>query len=138
MSIMKSKKRCRSVASRAKSVGTSNAARVSRGTEKDTWSGLTVKNPKRDDQPITVTVVLYNTVAGGVPSEEDVFAAIDDMEKLYVSCGWSGRLADAGAAFMKKELTVKDVMDIFKKVTSVPSGAVQDASVFPSDQVSLR
>ena len=51
------------------------------------WSGLAVKAPKRSgSEHITVTVVLYNTVAGGVPSAADVTAAVDDMEALYASC----------------------------------------------------
>merc|ERR1712070_803191 len=92
----------------------------------------------RDEyQHPTVTVVLYNTVAGGVPSEEDVRAAIDDMEELYRSCAWNGRLADAGADFMKEELTVKGVKDVLQKVTAQPykpeGQTVVDASVFPTD-----
>jgi len=64
--------------------GKANAARVSRGTEVDMWHGLSVKVPERNrSEHITVTVVIYNTVAGGVPSAEDVEAAVDDMEALY-------------------------------------------------------
>ena len=53
--------------------------------------------------------MLYNTVAGGVPSAADVAAAVDAMEALYASCGAPGRLADASFDFMKAELTVADV-----------------------------
>jgi len=69
---------------------------------------------------VTVTCVIYNTVAGGVPSVEDVTAAIDDMEQLYAACGWSGQLAEAGADFMKSELTVNDVATIATKVATQP------------------
>lgn len=42
--------------------GVSSAARVSRGTEHDVWSGLAVKAPKRNAaEHVTVTVVIYNT-----------------------------------------------------------------------------
>lgn len=45
--------------------------------------------PKRDSsQHIILTIVTYNTVAGEVPSAEDIRAAIDDMERLYEACSW--------------------------------------------------
>merc|ERR1719506_3218614 len=98
-------------------VGTANAARVSRGSEVDTWPGLSVTAPERNPgEHITVTVVIYNTVAGGVPSEADVVAAVDDMEELYEGCNWNGRLAEEGANFMKAELTVADAQGIQAKV----------------------
>lgn len=114
-----------------------SAARVSRGSQADTWQGLSVKAPKRDaQQHVTVTVVIYNTVAGGVPSPEDVAAAIADMDALYASCGWTGALASEGANFMKSELTVGDALKIAAKVTTQPykpdSLAPQDADVFPT------
>merc|ERR1719352_1799925 len=101
---------------------------------------LLVKAPTRDpSQHVTVTVVIYNTVAGGVPSAQDVKAAVDDMEALYASCGWKGRLASDGAAFMKKELTVKDAVDIHKKLTTQPYvppagevGLVVGGDIFPA------
>lgn len=84
---------------------------------------------------VTVTVVLYNTVTGGVPSEEDVAAAIDDLEALYAACGAEGRLADDTFDFMKKELTVKDMADIKTKVSTQPykppPAAVANADIFP-------
>merc|ERR1712072_1167387 len=76
-------------------VGTANAVRVSRGSEADVWEGLMQTTPKRNsEEHITVTIVLYFTISGGVPSEADVVAAIDDMEKLYNSCTEKGNLAD--------------------------------------------
>ena len=69
------------------SVGISKVARVSRGSIHDTWSGLRAESYVRDhNQHITVTIVLYHIVEGGVPSETDVIAAIDDLEQLYVAC----------------------------------------------------
>merc|ERR1711963_429137 len=70
-----------------KKIGTANAARVSRGTKVDTWSGLNIKTPKRNkNEHITCTIVIYNTITDGVPSENDITAAIDDMENLYNNC----------------------------------------------------
>jgi hypothetical protein len=126
-------------------IGTANAARVSRGSAVDEsmWTGVTNTEPKRDpNQHITVTVVLYNTVAGGVPSTEDVHAAIEDMERLYAACAWEGKLADNGAKgadfmiIMKSELTISEGDDIAEKVVKQPYTApkgslVNNASVFP-------
>jgi hypothetical protein len=82
---------------------------------------LSLKTPKRDArQHVTVTVVIYNTVAGGVPEVEDVLAAIADMEALYAACGWTGELASEGADFMKSELTVNDVVQIASKASTQP------------------
>lgn len=105
--------------------GVANAARVSRGSEVDIWNGLGLKSPARDpSQHVTVTVVIYNTVAGGVPSDVDVKAAIDDMELLYRACGWSGRLTDTGTVdFMK---TAND-----KAFPGLPT-AVSNANTFPT------
>jgi len=133
--------RCRSVrSSPSPPQGKANAARVSRGTMIDRWSGLGVRNPKRDSmQRVTVTAVIYNTVAGGVPAPEDIAAAIDDMERLYAACGWTGKLTEAGAAFMKKELTVNDAAGITAKITQQPytppvgvMGLVVGGDAFPA------
>jgi hypothetical protein len=84
--------------------GIANAARVSIGTEVDVWSGLTVKEPRRSiSEHLTITVVMYNTITSGVPSEADVVAAIDDLERLYAACGAHGRLSDSAFDFMKKD-----------------------------------
>merc|ERR1719352_1021961 len=101
--------------------GTANAARVSRGREEDVWAGLSVKKPERhSDEHVTVTIVIYNTIADGVPSEEDVVAAIDDLEALYEACGTSGRLDTSTFDFMKEELTVKASKEILTKVSTQP------------------
>jgi huntingtin len=86
-------------------VGASNAARVSLGSFVDKWRGLQIAAPRRDrTQHCTVTVVIYNTVAGGVPSVQDVKAAVDDMEKLYRNCQLTGSLAGPEFNFMKRPL----------------------------------
>eukprot|EP00746_Dinoflagellata_sp_MGD_P162736 gnl/MRDRNA2_/MRDRNA2_90431_c0_seq1.p1 gnl/MRDRNA2_/MRDRNA2_90431_c0~~gnl/MRDRNA2_/MRDRNA2_90431_c0_seq1.p1 ORF type:complete len:468 (+),score=105.78 gnl/MRDRNA2_/MRDRNA2_90431_c0_seq1:92-1495(+) len=115
--------RCRSMrrSSPAPKVGSACAARVSRGSEYDTWNGLTAKTPKRNpSEHVTCTVVIYNAVSGGVPSEADVIAAIDDLEQLYAACSTKGNLADQQFDFMKKELTVKDANDIAGKISTQP------------------
>jgi huntingtin len=97
--------------------GSSSAARVSRGSRHDTWRGLTVSHPERDAREhITATVVLYNTVAGGVPTRADVDAAIDDLEKLYAACGASGkRSSEPSLGFSNKPLTFDDMLDCIMK-----------------------
>ena len=117
--------------------GKASAARVSRGSQVDTWQGLSAKTPKRDaHQHVTVTVVIYNTVAGGVPGFEDVAAAIADMDALYASCGWTGALASQGADFMKSELTVADALKIADQVAAQPykpdSLTPQGGDIFPT------
>jgi len=112
---------CREAAPRAMRKGTANAARVSRGSEYDTWSGLSIQDPQRNDsEHVTVSVVIYNTVADGVPTEEDVVAAIDDLEDLYAKCGANGQLAESTFDFMKKKLTVNNVIGIFTKTQNQP------------------
>lgn len=101
--------------------GRASAARVSRGHYYGEHKGLPVTKPKRNaHEHVTVTCVLYNTVIGGVPNKVDVLAAIEDMEKLYAACTESGRLADASFDFMKTELTVGNVVDIQKKISTQP------------------
>lgn len=119
-------------------VGVARAARVSRGSEHDVWPGLSVRNPARHcSEHITVTVVLYYTVAGGVPSQKDVFTAIDDLEDLYAACRTTGCLAEEKFGFMKHELSGKDMVDIATKVVTQPyvppSMDVLKGDVFPSD-----
>ena len=109
--------------------GLTSVARVSRGTEQDIWSGLTVKEPERDpNQHITVTVVVYYTVEGGVPRSEDVRKAVDDLDFLYGECEWSGNLADKGASFMHSNNVSKKPSNPY-----VPpvQGLVQGHSTFP-------
>jgi len=113
--------------------GRSSAARVSKGSEYDTWNGLSVTSPARQTaEHVTITVVIYNIVTDGVPSEEDVVRAIDDMECLYASSMSSGRLADSAFDFMKKPLQAQEVQDIATKLTfQPPSQPVQNFAVFP-------
>jgi len=118
--------------------GIANAARVSRGSEHDVWSGLSVTSPRRHpSEHVTVTVVIYNTIADGVPSQEDVVAAIDDLERLYAACGAQGCLAEEEFDFAKAELTKKDIGDIVTKLVVQPYAPphvdVDKPFVFPED-----
>ena len=114
----------------------SSAARVSKGSLYDSWTGLSVKNPERHpNEHITATIVMYYTCSGGVPSETDVKSAIDDLEELYKAIEVNGNLADAEFDFMKSDLTVKDMIDIKSKLDSQPpkkSDLPLNADVFPN------
>ena len=100
-------------------IGTSNAARVSRGTEFDEWHGVNNKSPERDpSQHATITVTMYYTVAGGIPSVADIEACVKDLDDLYKACPSDKKLVDCSE--VTAELTVKDMNDIVTKVTSQP------------------
>mmetsp|Transcript_49710 Transcript_49710/g.93047 ORF Transcript_49710/g.93047 Transcript_49710/m.93047 type:complete len:455 (+) Transcript_49710:68-1432(+) len=130
--------RDRSVRDRSRSRGRpaahSSAARVSRGTEFDTWKGLTVKAPTRhEDEHVTITVVVYNVVKGGTPTEQDIIRAIDDLEKLYAACSTNAHLAEDPMKFMTKSLKVQDLVDISCKTQfQPPSKEVEEHGVFPT------
>ncbi len=114
--------------------GESNAARVSRGKHEDIWSGLAVKDIKRDPkQPITITVTMYYTVTGGIPTAADVNAGIADLEALYKAAGPSFNLSDAPKG-VTQPLTHDDTNGIAKKVADQPyqppSFTVSNASPF--------
>jgi ubiquitin C len=120
--------------------GTANAARVSRGSEHDVLPGLSVRSPQRHpSEHVTVTMVIYNTVADGVPSQQDVIAAIDDLEWLYSACGTEGCLAEDEFDFMKAKLIGQDMADIVTKAVvqpyMPPPSAVINADVFPKDSI---
>jgi ubiquitin C len=115
-------------------VGVSSAARVSRGSEQDVWSGLSVTNPVRHpSEHVTVTVVFYNTVTGGVPSQRDVVAAIDDLEELYAACGATGCRTEDTFDFSKHELQTEDMADIVTKVITQSCGDGEAIAAIPSD-----
>jgi hypothetical protein len=123
--------------------GIANAARVSYGSEHDVWSGLTgyAKTPVRhESEHITITIVLYNVVAGGVPSEADVAAAIDDLERLYAACAADRRAAIAFANAPVASPWAPATADPALAVTSTPNpflpplprpAAVLGGSCFP-------
>lgn len=109
--------------------GVSNAARVSRGSDAGLFNLLAFEKVERKkDEHVTVTVVIYNTVAGGVPGSLDVIAAIDDMEELLEKCGTAGRLSEGAFDFMKKPLAVDDIDDAVTKLQTQPRGSV-DGSI---------
>ena len=105
----------------AQAVGTSRAARVSRGKEEDVWGGLS-KNSLARDQSMhgTITVTLYYAVAGGVPSASDVQAAIADLEELYAACPSDRRLAQCSE--ITAPLSADAMNSIAAKVVAQPYG----------------
>lgn len=118
--------------------GVANAARVSRGTRQDVWRGLAATSPERHpSQHITLTVVMYHTITGGIPSEADVCAAIDDLESFYAGCVQRGALQDSAFDFMKEPLTANDTNRIGSKMATQPyvplPAHVSDSDVFPVD-----
>ena len=64
-----------------------------------------------------MTAVLYNTIAGGAPSESDVVAAVEDTEGLCAACS-AGRLAGEEFGFMKTALTAKDCGDMVTRAAA--------------------
>merc|ERR1719352_472450 len=95
-------------------VGEANAARVSvasrvakdagshklRVTEADSEQTLA----RHPSEHVTITVIFYYTVKGGVPSSEDVVRAIDDLESMYRATN-AARLADSTLDYMKGPLS---------------------------------
>jgi len=77
-------------------VGTASAARISRGDFVEKVGPLPLERDavRHPDEHVTVTVVLYHAVKGGVPSAEDARAAVDELERMYSSCNTSGKLAE--------------------------------------------
>lgn len=103
-------------------VGTACAARLSRGAHAGTAPRLACGSIARDvTQRASVTVVLYAAVSGGVPSEADVAAAVDDMEALYAACAAAGsRASEPGVQFANKPLTLDDMANISAKIITQP------------------
>jgi hypothetical protein len=76
--------------------GLSSAGRLSRGS---VASGSAkevdvLKMTRSPTEHITITIMLYHVVKGGIPSKEDVIAAVTELDKLYSECTWSGTLKD--------------------------------------------
>mmetsp|Transcript_19538 Transcript_19538/g.34306 ORF Transcript_19538/g.34306 Transcript_19538/m.34306 type:complete len:703 (+) Transcript_19538:81-2189(+) len=115
--------------------GKCSAARVSIGSKHDEWSGLVTKGRtlrRHSTERVTATIVIYNAVAGGVPSEDDAVAAIDDMERLYASCsGGSGNLAEAKFDEFKNGGTNSNKSPLFPLDASSKPPAVIGGSFFP-------
>merc|ERR1712070_1078218 len=106
--------RCMKRGGRSSAVGEANAARVSVGsrvakdagnhklrvTEADSQQTLA----RHPSEHVTITVIFYYTVKGGVPSKEDVVRAIDDLESMYRATN-EARLADSTMDYMKGPLS---------------------------------
>jgi hypothetical protein len=74
----------------------SSAARVSKGSvASETAVKVDTSAIQRSEsEHITITVILYHVVKGGIPALEDVIAAVSELDQLYSSCVWSGNLKD--------------------------------------------
>lgn len=113
-----------------------SAGRLSRGSEHDTWGGIKDEVVRDKNRHITVTVVLYNAVAGGVPTESDVVAAIDDLEALYNSCRWTGKLSEPSAQFMHNPISSSfnpPPQAFNSSLKSFPTAASFDPKESPTD-----
>jgi huntingtin len=97
--------------------GISSAARVSKGSvaSEPAIKVDTSVLKRSETEHITITVILYHVVKGGIPTREDVIAAVTELEQLYESCKWSGTLKDISAHNVIPSL-VKDevVQDSYK------------------------
>lgn len=74
----------------------SSAARVSKGTVASEYATEvdTTRIKRSETEHITITVILYHVVKGGIPTREDVISAVTELDQLYSSCTWSGNLKD--------------------------------------------
>lgn len=98
----------------------SNPAGASRGDNCGQFTGLRVRDPIRSsNEHITVTVELYRTVVGGVPSTADVLTAVKELDALYAACS-SGNLNSPKFNFM-----------------TPPNAAVPPLFTYPQPAVSL-
>jgi hypothetical protein len=102
------------------------------------WRGVANTDLVRRDtaQHGTITVTLYYTVAGGVPSAADVRAAVADLDALYASCPSDRRLAQCPE--VTAELTVATMAGVAAKVSTqpyapAPTGPADNSGGFPSD-----
>ena len=95
--------------------GRCTAARISWGSEFDVWHGLSVTQPRRAAEALTITVVLYYVCEGGVPTDAAVAAAIDDLDALYKGCEAHGQLSETQFDFMKEKLSVDNMLDVGMK-----------------------
>jgi len=97
---------------------------------------VATQQPIRDpSQHVILTIVTYNTVAGGVPLAEDIRAAIEDMEQLYAACSsnQNGKQASQEATCTKSDPSVsKPNKKIKWQSYHPPTRETQNASAFLS------
>ena len=64
-------------------------------SKEDVWGGVANATPERHpSQHGTITVTMYYTVLGGVPSADDVDRACRDLNDLYKQCASDKRLVN--------------------------------------------
>lgn len=80
----------------AREEGVSSAARISKGSvASEKATEVDIEKLKRSEtEHITITVILYHVVKGGIPTKEDVLSSVKELDQLYSSCMWSGNLKD--------------------------------------------
>ena len=92
----------------ARREGVSRAARISLGDAAGEFDGLALRQGVARDssQEVTVTIVTFYTVAGGVPTRDDIRRAVDDHDAIARDFGGTRLLSDP--LFPKPELTAKN------------------------------
>jgi hypothetical protein len=91
--------------------GVSSAARVSKGSVASERAVEidTTKHKRSESEHITITVILYHVVKGGIPTREDVVAAVSELDNLYTNCTWSGNLKDISAHNVIPNLVTEEI-----------------------------
>jgi hypothetical protein len=103
---------------------------------KSTWTGLVQRAPKRDaSQHVTVTVTTYQAVEGGVPSADDVRAAIRDLCALYAACKTDRRLQDVAQAQIVSQTSSGIVHVPTALFAPAPTPAPAFGAAFPRDEM---
>lgn len=97
--------------------GRSSVARVSIGTVAGKAAPLVKQNPQRHKhEHITVTIIRYHAVEGGVPTPEDAKRATAEMDQFYAVLN-AGNLSDIAFDFVKTDMTAADVAQVAAAVT---------------------
>lgn len=84
--------------------GRYSAARVFLGVRVGACRSLLITEPTRkQDEHVTITCGFHSALSSGIPSENDVLAAVNDMEKVYLAFSDSGCLGDRKFNFMEMQ-----------------------------------
>jgi hypothetical protein len=101
--------------------GQSSAARISKGSDAGIVVNVNSKDYKRASQHITITVMLYNTVKDGVPTEQDIMSAVAELDKLYIASS-ARKLEDVKYMHQEQTHTAKIPVDnLFVNRQSFPT-----------------
>ena len=109
--------------------GRSSVARVSIGSTSGTTAPLVQKNPQRNKhEHITVTIIRYHVVEGGVPTAEDAKRATQEMDRFYKVLD-AGNLADIAFDFVKTDMSASDVAAVARSVHTKTKAGPHPASL---------